>query len=177
MRERVGVGEKSSGTTYCRKKVRRMQQGGHAGRKRDSLRMCCWHWALWTTQAACAWPVCVHVPVSCEYLLWSICIFKTLIGYVQVTESLCGYGSAHTVHFSVHVCSCCVLMHMHSAQQQVVFPGLMKPGGGHSPPSASVDQAHVSRFRVTSNPHTPLAEYMHFFPYPWCPVRSQRQLD
>lgn len=41
MRERVGVGEKSSGTTYCRKKVRRMQQGGHAGRKRDSLRMCC----------------------------------------------------------------------------------------------------------------------------------------
>lgn len=34
--------------------------------------------------------------------------------------------------------------------------------GGHSPPSASVYQAHVSRFRVTSNPLTSLAQCMPF---------------
>lgn len=98
--------------------------GRHAGRKRDSRRMCCWHWTLWITQAACAWPICMHVnpylDPSKKKKKASLCMCKSL--------NPCAVMAVGILYISPR--SCCVSMHIHSTQQQVVFSGLMKPGGG-----------------------------------------------
>lgn len=69
---------------------------------------------------------------TCRFL-WHTYVYLAYMN-VHFTLYSCDRGCGYTTHFSLQMYTCWILMHMHSTKQQVVFPGLMNPGGGHSPP-------------------------------------------